>query len=174
MIRPTKQGNYDYLFVLAPTPNLLNALRQASSADSQTVFLIPGSLAQSNIVDSSAGDHGRIFLAVSASQRGISGEAAEEYRHLAESHSLPEYRVPEQWTALAGAKLLVEALKHAGRNLNREALIKSLEEMSGFNTGFVPPLTYGLNRRTGNTEVEIMKVKDHKLVPADTSIAPLR
>lgn len=171
----TMQAGYDYLFLLAPAPNLLNALRQAASVNSQTAFLIPGSLAQSDVVNSS-GTHGRMFLAIPASQHGISGAAAEEYRHLAALHSLPAYQVAEQWTALAGAKLLVEGLNRAGRNLSREALVQSLEEMSGFNTGFVPSLSYGPNRRAGNSEMEVMEVdtKNHKLVPADANMAPLQ
>jgi hypothetical protein len=70
----------------------------------------------------------------------------------------------------------MEGLKRTGRNLNREALIQSLEEMSGFNTGFAPSLTYGPNRHAGNAQVDIMEVdlKDHKLVPPDVNLAPVR
>lgn len=174
--RRAMQAGYDYLFLLTSEPNVLNVLRLASGANSQTAFLIPGSLAQSDAVNSFAGVNARTFLAVSASQHGISSEAAEEYKHLAESHALPAYRVTEQWTALAGAKLLVEALRRDGRNLSREGLIKSLEETASFNTGFAPSLTYSPNRHTGNLTVEIMEVdpKDHKLVPADASMTPAR
>jgi ABC-type branched-subunit amino acid transport system substrate-binding protein len=163
------QAGYDFVFLLAPAPEILSSLQQAVGENSQTTFLIPGSLAQSEIVNSPLAQRGRIFVAVSAAQRGISGNAAEEYRRLAELHKLPAYRFSEQWAALAGAKILVEGLKRSGRNLDREALIKSLEELSNFDTGFAPSLSYGPNRRAGNERVQIMEVdfKNRTLVPAD-------
>ena len=45
--------------------------------------------------------------------------------------------------------LLVEALKRVGKELTREKLIQTLEGFYEFQTGLMPPLTYGPNRRIG-------------------------
>jgi ABC-type branched-subunit amino acid transport system substrate-binding protein len=55
-----------------------------------------------------------------------------------------------QSMAFAGAKVFFEAAKVSGRQLNRTALINSLEQMREFKTGVVPPLTFGSNRRVGS------------------------
>jgi ABC-type branched-subunit amino acid transport system substrate-binding protein len=54
-----------------------------------------------------------------------------------------------QANAFAAAKVLVEALKSAGSQLNRSSLIASLETLRGFQTGVLPPITFGPNRRVG-------------------------
>jgi hypothetical protein len=61
-------------------------------------------------------------------------------------------RAREQFTALAAlaaAKLLVEGLNRAGRELTRENLITVLESGDVYQTGLTPPLRFGPNRRVG-------------------------
>lgn len=55
-----------------------------------------------------------------------------------------------QSMAYAAAKVFFEAAKLSSRQLNRTALINSLEQMRDFKTGVVPPLTFGPNRRVGS------------------------
>jgi ABC-type branched-subunit amino acid transport system substrate-binding protein len=57
--------------------------------------------------------------------------------------------VSAQPTALAGAEILGEALRRAGRDLTRDRLIEQLESLRGFETGYAPPVTYTPNRRLG-------------------------
>lgn len=54
-----------------------------------------------------------------------------------------------QSVAYGAAKTFVEATKLSGRQLSRAALVASLEQLSDFKTGVVPPLTFGPNRRIG-------------------------
>lgn len=55
-----------------------------------------------------------------------------------------------QSMAYASAKVFFEAAKLSGRQLNRTALINSLDHLRDFKTGVVPPLTFGPNRRVGS------------------------
>ena len=52
-------------------------------------------------------------------------------------------------SAFSAAKILVEGLKRAGREVSREKLIETLEGLSGYVTGLTPAVTYGPNRRIG-------------------------
>jgi hypothetical protein len=61
----------------------------------------------------------------------------------------PRKNLSAQGTALAAADVLIEALRRAGRDLSREKLVDQLESLRDFDTGFVPPLTYGPGRRLG-------------------------
>jgi ABC-type branched-subunit amino acid transport system substrate-binding protein len=61
-----------------------------------------------------------------------------------------EVRSPAfQSVAFAAAKVFVEATKSSSRKLTRAELIKSLEQLRNFNTGVLPPMTFGPNRRVG-------------------------
>lgn len=51
--------------------------------------------------------------------------------------------------ALAAAELLREALTRCGREVSRDRLIAELEGLRDFETGLVPPLTFGPDRRVG-------------------------
>jgi ABC-type branched-subunit amino acid transport system substrate-binding protein len=63
-----------------------------------------------------------------------------------------------QSVAYAATKVLFEAAKLSGRQLNRVALITSLEQIQDFRTGVVPPLTFGPNRRVGSTSSYIVGI----------------
>jgi ABC-type branched-subunit amino acid transport system substrate-binding protein len=60
-----------------------------------------------------------------------------------------EVRSPAfQSVAFAAAKVLVEATK-SSRRMSRAELVNSLEQLRNFNTGVLPPITFGPNRRVG-------------------------
>jgi len=54
-----------------------------------------------------------------------------------------------QRSAYAAARILVEATKLSGRDLSRASLINALEQLQNFQTGVIPPVTFGPNRRIG-------------------------
>jgi len=150
----------DFVFLLAP-----DALRRIAAEENQAVFLIPGSLVRSAILDSPSALDGRIFLAFS----DLQSKPGDEYRQLAVRLKLPSYAIEEQRSALAGASTLLEALKRTGRDLSHERLVATLEGLSQFDTGFTAPLTYGPNRRVGSMGFSIMKadLKARRFSPAN-------
>ena len=54
-----------------------------------------------------------------------------------------------QMAAFAAAEVLVESLSRAGRDLRRARVLEELNELRDFNTGVMPPVTFGPNRRAG-------------------------
>jgi hypothetical protein len=70
--------------------------------------------------------------------------------------------------AVASAVILIEAMKRAGESLSRETLIRELEGMYEFRTGFGPAITYGPNRRFGSSHDQIV-IRDGR-----TLIVPLK
>jgi ABC-type branched-subunit amino acid transport system substrate-binding protein len=54
-----------------------------------------------------------------------------------------------QRAAYAAARVFVEAAKAGGRRLNRSEIVSALEQMRDFETGVMPPLTFGPNIRIG-------------------------
>lgn len=45
--------------------------------------------------------------------------------------------------------MLVESLSRTGRDLRRARLIEELDELRDFDTGVMPPITFGPNRHVG-------------------------
>jgi ABC-type branched-subunit amino acid transport system substrate-binding protein len=79
-----------------------------------------------------------------------------------------------QSMAYAAAKIFFEAAKRSGRQLNRTAVIDSLDQMREFKTGVIPPITFGPNRRVGSVGSYIVGVDLSKLqyVPITERLAP--
>jgi hypothetical protein len=72
-----------------------------------------------------------------------------EYRALADSYQLPRAQTALQITALCSAKVLTQGLKLAGRTVTREKLVAALEGLYDFETGLMPRIEFGKNRRIG-------------------------
>ncbi len=119
------------------------------------------------IFDAPAGFDGKIFLTVPASPEDQTADALKEFRALAEKYKLPQKHLAAQVTAYSSAKVLVEALKRAGKELSREKLIQTLEGFYEFPTGLTPVLTFGPNRRIGAMGAYVLTIdlKEKKLKP---------
>jgi ABC-type branched-subunit amino acid transport system substrate-binding protein len=66
-------------------------------------------------------------------------------------------------TTLAAAKLLVEGLRRAGRDVSRTGLIDALETIQHFETGYGAPLSYGPRQHIGFTGAEIVPLDPQRL-----------
>jgi len=86
-----------------------------------------------------------------------------------------ELRSPAfQSMAFAAAKILFEAAKLSGKQLDRAAFISSLERMRDFRTGVVPPVTFGPNRRVGSVGSYVVGVdlSKQQYVPLTDRLTP--
>lgn len=113
----------------------------------------------------------RLFLAYPTLGSDISDSGRSEYGKLAQAHALPPDHLQGQITAFAAAKLLVEGLRGAGRDLSRLALVDALEALYCYQTGLTPPLSYGPNRRIGARGAHVVAVDLVKIVPAGRRLA---
>ena len=100
----------------------------------------------------------RVFLAYPTLSSDLTPRGREEFGRLAEKYGLPRSHIQAQIAALAAAKLFVEGLRKAGRDLSRVRLVDGLEELYQFDTGMTPPLSYGPNRRIGARGAHIVTV----------------
>jgi len=128
-----------FVVMLLEPSMVLRGLHGNGETNLKTLFLIPGSLLPNNI-----------FFSTSAMGMNIFVAGVPPWRS--------ENAATEQWSALAAANIMMEGLKRAGRDLSREAFIKSLESLSNFDDGFAQPITYGSNQHVGNTQSRIMFV----------------
>ena len=111
----------------------------------------------------------RIFVAHPAIAADISPEGRAAYIALAERYSLPQGHIQAQTAAIAAARLLVEGLRRAGRNLSRSRLVEGVEAVYQFETGFTRPLIYGPNRRVGalGAHLLVVDIANKRYIPLD-------
>lgn len=128
------------------------------------VFVL-GPLLDGSILEAPARFQGRIFAAYPQLQPELGG--VDEFEDFLQRHKLGSDHRLIQISAYCSAKVLEDALTRAGRNLTREKLILSLEQLREFRTGMLPGITFGPNRRIGSTKAEIVcvDVASHSFQP---------
>ena len=163
----TQKGT-EVVFFLASGEAKREFLTEAEELSWTPIVLVPGSLAGQEVFEAPMSFHNRIFLSFPTLPSDQTPGGAAEYRKLAKVHKLPATHLATQLTALSSAKILVEGLRQAGRDLSREKLISAIEELYHFQTGFTPSITYNPNRRVGAFGAHIVSIdlKDKRFVPA--------
>lgn len=121
-------------------------------------LLMPGQTAGRTVFGLPDSFDGRIHLAYPNLPEDRSSEGRQEFRALRVRHGLAEQHLATQIRALAAAKVLVEGLRRAGRSLSRTTLVAALEGLVKFDTGQLPPLSFGSNRRVGALGAHILTV----------------
>ena len=102
--------------------------------------------------------NGRIFVAFPTTSSDISPAGRARYGDLARRFELPSDHIQAQVAAIAAARVFVEGLQRAGRDLSRSRLTEGIEALYNFETGFTPPLIYGPNQRIGALGAHILSV----------------
>jgi hypothetical protein len=145
-------GNGPVLWFADHAPNYKDLRAQAAN---QPTLLLPGSLA-AKVLSHEAPAH--VWLAFTSGPPDITEDAAAEYRELAAQYDLPHDDQGAQRRALSAAKIIVEALRRAGRDVTRERLVDAMESLQDFHTGLVPPVSYSATRRIGTDGIWIVPV----------------
>ncbi|HEU4387572.1 MAG TPA: ABC transporter substrate-binding protein [Blastocatellia bacterium] len=168
-----KQLRFDVVFLYTNSAETLALLNRLSGSKWSSQIFLPGALVDPELLkapkDVIASVHASFpTLPLDHSLAGIA-----ELQHLAKKHSLPRHHLVAQINAVAAAKVLVEALKIAGRDVSREKLITTLEGFYQFQTGLTPPITFGLNRRIGALGAYIVSIDPDKreFIPVSNWIA---
>jgi ABC-type branched-subunit amino acid transport system substrate-binding protein len=148
----------ELVFVLVEGESQIAFIKQARKVNWNPLYFIPGQLAAREILQAGGGTGAQVFLSLPTLPSDQTEDGVEEYRKLAESYHLPASHRASQLSALASAKILVEALKRAGRDVSRARLMESLEGLYQFKTGFTPSITFNPNRRVGSLGAYIVMV----------------
>jgi len=122
------------------------------------VLLVPGSMATNDIMTLPAAFADHLLLALPSLPTDQTQAGHAEYRALADTYRLSDDQMAFQIAALCSAKVLTHALKLAGRSLSREKLVAALEGLRDFDTGLMPRVGFGPNRRVGAPGAYIVTV----------------
>ena len=150
-----KQG-IERVFFIGDGEQLGPWIQAADRAEWAPRVFVLGPLLDESILAAPERFQGRIFAAYPQLQPEMG--AVDEFDYFLSSHNLASDHRLVQISAYCAAKILVEALARAGKNVTREKLILTLEQMRDFRTGLLPGITFGANRRVGSFKAEIVCV----------------
>ncbi|HSM31981.1 MAG TPA: ABC transporter substrate-binding protein [Woeseiaceae bacterium] len=143
---------------LGSAAELAQFARRADQAGWQPLLLSPGLLAERNIFELPESFNRNVLLAYPSLPTDYSPEGAEDFERLHEKYGFDYSYSIAQVNAYIAAKVLVEALERAGRDLTRDEIVKALESLDEFHPGLAPVLSYNEDRRTGSVGVHIVPV----------------
>ena len=167
-LKQARQASVDVVILMGTTDEAMSFMSEAEKIHWFPVVLSPAGTIGAAVFTAPPGFDGKVFFSFATAPVDHTAEAIKEFRALAEKYKLPSTHAASQVAAYAAAKVLVEAIRRAGKDVTREKLIQVLEGFHQYPTGLTPAVTYGPNRRTGSMGAYIITVdlKEKKFVPA--------
>jgi ABC-type branched-subunit amino acid transport system substrate-binding protein len=139
----------EWLIFVGEDPDLSDLLRRAFARDWTPRVLASGSLAGRAALAAPVAFQGRVVLAMPTAPADETPDGRAALERATSRARLDERFRSARASAWAAAQVLGEGLRRSGRGLSRDRLAKSLEAVSDFQTGLLPPLSYGPVRRIG-------------------------
>src|SRR5215203_460580 len=163
-----KQNGIDTVFHLGSGAETSALFKDAEAAGWTPAVYLLGTLVGRNITEIvPLKMKDQVFLAFPTIPADVSEAGAAEYSALLQKNKLTSTHAAAQASAIAAARILVHALELSGKDLSRERLVTTLEGLYEFDTGLMPKITFGPNRRIGVLGAYIVTIDpDKKLFPA--------
>jgi ABC-type branched-subunit amino acid transport system substrate-binding protein len=142
-----RSGDTCSVFWFAPASGLDEFYRAAVKAGSYPFLFAPSALAGNELLSAPPGFAGRIFSSFPTLPSDQTSAGRSELSKLAgKGHSF-DGNFPRM--ALASAKLLAHGLRQMGKEVSREKLVETLENLYDYDTAQTPAVTFNRNRRMG-------------------------
>ena len=143
-----KQTGREAVFFLGDSEEALAFMKESEKLGWFPAVYLPVPTSR-KLFEAPLGFKNKLFCSFPTTPADQTAAGIKEFRNLAEKYKLPPDHLAAQLQACSAARILVEGLKRAGRDVSREKLIGALEGLNRFETGSTPPITYGPNRRIG-------------------------
>lgn len=120
--------------------------------------LLPGLSLLQSLVNTDAAFQQRVFFASSMVASGYSKEGLHKFLQFHQRHKLSQNFIAAQVLAYTAVAVMVEGIKRTGKQLTREDYVAALEAIQNLETGMVPPLSFGVNRRLGESGAYVLMI----------------
>ncbi|HEU4930975.1 MAG TPA: ABC transporter substrate-binding protein, partial [Pyrinomonadaceae bacterium] len=169
-----KAKGVDSVFMLGSAVEAAAFFKEAGAAGwTPTVYLLGTLTGRSAPELVPVGMKDRVFFAFPTVPADVTAAGAAEYSGLLRRNKLSSTHAAAQASAIAAAKILIYALERCGKDLTREQLITTLEGLYEFDTGLMPKITFGPNRRIGALGAYVVTIDpERKLFPASVEWVP--
>jgi len=155
--RLRQRGTRAVLF-LGGDGDLAAFTRRADASGWAPQLLVPGVLVSRALYEVPAAFQGRLFVAYPTAPTDEKPAARDRLAKLRASARLDERHRAAQVSAYAAASVLSEGLRRTGRNLSRDRLARSIESLSGFETGLTPKVGFAPGRHVGAMGAHLLAV----------------
>jgi len=162
------QKGIDTVFFLGSGEEAGAILNEAAATGWTPAMYMLGTLVGKNIGDVvTVKMKDKVFLAFPTVPTDVSAAGAAEYNAFLQRNKLAPTHAAAQASAIAAGRILVYALELCGKDLSRERLITTLEGLYEYETGLIPKITFGPNRRIGALGAYVVTIDpEKKLFPA--------
>ncbi|NIQ38331.1 MAG: ABC transporter substrate-binding protein [Proteobacteria bacterium] len=172
--RELQAAGTDIVIFLGVEREIRSFLESAASRNWSPYVFAPGVLSGRIFYDAPPSFEKRLYLAYPTLPRDRKGWAVKEFSRLTQAHNLRLIHAQAMISAYSAAKILTEAMRLSGRDLDRTKFVAVLEKFYEFETGLTPPITYTRNRRVGALGAYVVTVDlvKKEFVPVGGWIAP--
>ena len=154
--RRLQEAGVDLIVFLGVESQLRSFLDACVRRSWVPVILAPGVLAGRMAVDAPPAFEKRLYLAYPTLPQDRKNWAIRELSRLMQAHDLRQKHPQAVISAYCAARIMTEAVRLAGRDLDRTKFAARLEKLYQFDTGLTPPVTYTRNRRIGASGAYIL------------------
>jgi ABC-type branched-subunit amino acid transport system substrate-binding protein len=159
VVQTLRRTDVRAVFLLGMEEEQRSLAQAVQSSHWQPVVLIPGALAGRGSLVDLARSSRALYLSFPFLPSDQTEEGRFFLQQLLARHQLKLRHPTFQVWSLAAAEVLVEALRMSGRQLSRQKLVLSLEGLYEFQSGLLPPITYGPQRRIGVLGAYVVRVE---------------
>ena len=162
VVRRFAEKAADTVLFFGPGGDAVAFLQEAERQSFHPMFLASAPMVGGSLLTAPPGLTTAVYLASPVATPDPASREMVEFSRLANKARLPGESRSFQLLAYAGAKLLEEGLRRAGRDVTRPRLVDALGSLWEFPTGVTPPLTYNENRRAGAIGASIFRLDGEK------------
>jgi len=169
------EKSIDTVFLLGPGTDADAVFKEAEAINWRPSVYMLGTLVGRNIPELIPNNmKDKVYLAFPTIPADVTAAGAAEYSALLQKYKLNGGHAAAQASAIAAARILVHALELCGKDVSRERLVTKLEGLYEFETGLMPRITFGPNRRIGVLGAYIVTIDpEKKLFPATAEWIPI-
>ena len=158
VVNALKNKGVEVVFFFGMGKEQPSLLDEAAAANWTPHLFLLGVMTGKELPTSVAAFRNNIFIAYPTLPADLNSEAVAEFRALHEKYKFVPRHTASQLAAFATAKVFVEGLTRAGKDVNREKLITALEGLYEYETGMTPRITFGPNRRVGAAGAHVVRI----------------
>ena len=160
IVNDLKSKGAEVVFLFAGGKEQAALLTEAAAAHWTPSFFFVGVMSGKELPpEAIAAFKDKLFIAFPTVPADISSAGMAQFRALHEKYRFAPRHTAAQLSAFAAAKVFVEALTRAGRDLTREKLVTTLEGLYEYDTGTTPRITFGPNRRVGAAGAHVVSIE---------------
>ena len=169
-----RQAGANTVFFLGSGRDLKAFLSGATrSAFSPAVFVVGGAAGR-EILELPRDFGGHVYVALPSLPLPQASNAGRALHELVAKSGLPRRHEAFQVWAYSAGRILIEALRSAGRRLDREKLITALEGLYDFDAGAPAPVRFGPERRIGTAGAAVIEIdaRSQRLIAISDWVSP--